>query len=635
MTTEPSTPEGVYTARAAQFGAERARQQRRSDINGNISLVLALVAVGLLGGWLFATQQQLLIAAGVVALAFLVSFSYHGDVNRALRRAATLATINDEGLRRLRRDWAAIPLYDAAPADGDHQNAADLDLLGRASLEHLLHTPTTPVGRATLRRWLVAPADVATIRARQAAVAELAPMIELRDDLALRGRLMESNQAAYERFLTWAESPPWLLPQPWLVWLSRVLAVVVFGLGGAQLLGAPVGLPLAVALIANLIAYFLFARAVESRIEQVTAKQAVFTAYAALFARVTASAWAAPELVRLQHVLAAGNHSADSQMRRLARLMPLAEIRSWMFFFPIQIATLWSIHVLWALERWQRDAGAQARAWLVALGEVEALAALATLHYDNPGWCFPELSDTPTFTARNLGHPLITPAACAGNDVQLGPPGQLLLVTGSNMSGKSTLLRAIGVNAVLAQAGGPVCADLLRLPPVAIVTSMRVRDALDQGVSYFMAELQRLKLVVDWAAHERAEGARVPLFLLDEILHGTNSAERLIAARRIIRHLLDSGAIGAVSTHDLALAAAPDLVDRSTLVHFSEQIARGPDGLTMTFDYALRPGVATSTNALALVFQVLGAAVAGPLDMVPGLAHHVPSVELLPETESS
>ena len=172
------------------------------------------------------------------------------------------------------------------------------------------------------------------------------------------------------------------------------------------------------------------------------------------------------------------------------------------------------------------------------------------------------------------------------------------------MSGKSTLLRAIGVNIVLAQAGGPVCAAALRLPPLALATSMRVQDSLDQGVSYFMAELQRLKEVVDAAERVGSTGERTLLFLLDEILHGTNTGERQIAARRIILHLLNLGATGAVSTHDLMLAGAHGLSAVSQLVHFTEQFARGVDGLMMTFDYKLRPGIATSTNALHLMEMI-------------------------------
>src|SRR5581483_10361428 len=246
-----------------------------------------------------------------------------------------------------------------------------------------------------------------------------------------------------------------------------------------------------------------------------------------------------------------------------------------MFFPVIQAILLWNFHVLWLLEGWQAGAGQRVRVWLETLSELEALAALATLSYDNPTWVFPELVELGPeserrLVARNLGHPLLPPDVCVGNDVEIGPPGRFLLVTGSNMSGKSTLLRAIGTNVVLAQTGGPVCADALRLPPLALATSVRIQDSLEYGVSYFMAELRRLKLVVEIATRERAAGRRQTLFLLDEILHGTNTMERQIAARSIMRYLLRVGATGAVSTHDLTLADTPEIAAASDRVHFTE-----------------------------------------------------------------
>jgi DNA mismatch repair ATPase MutS len=333
----------------------------------------------------------------------------------------------------------------------------------------------------------------------------------------------------------------------------------------------------------------------------------VFRTYADLFALVESQSFEAAALRALQQRLTAGHLRADQQLRRLGRRMPLADFRMFLLFAPIQWLTLWTFHVLWLLERWQRDAGASVRRWLDALGEFEALAAFATALHDHPDWSLPQIVEDgeAVLRAEQLGHPLLPPATVVRNDLQVGPPGTFLLVTGSNMSGKSTLLRAIGVNVALAQAGAPVCATRMSLPPVEIATCMRVQDSLEQGVSYFMAELQRLKLVVDRARAVRGSCGRTLLYLLDEILHGTNTAERQVAARQVIRHLIDLGAIGAVSTHDLTLADAPDLAAARRAVHFTEQFVRGPDGPRMSFDYRLRPGLATSTNALRLM-EIVG-----------------------------
>jgi DNA mismatch repair ATPase MutS len=272
----------------------------------------------------------------------------------------------------------------------------------------------------------------------------------------------------------------------------------------------------------------------------------------------------------------------------------------------LQGGALWDLHVLAAFERWQAQAGPHVRGWLATLGEIEALAALAGLAFDEPTWVTPDFDPAAaSYQAAALGHPLLPDDARVTNDVTVGPPGTFLLVTGSNMSGKSTLLRAIGVNAVLAAAGGPACAQALTLPPVELWTSVRVQDSLERGVSFFLAELRRLKLVLDAARRARRAGTAPVLYLLDEILQGTNTAERQVAARRIIADLVAQGAIGAVSTHDLALADAPELAASAAPVHFTDLVGDGVAAPLMSFDYRLRPGVATTTNALRLM-QLVG-----------------------------
>ena len=289
--------------------------------------------------------------------------------------------------------------------------------------------------------------------------------------------------------------------------------------------------------------------------------------------------------------------------------MELSNARYNGLHYPLNIFTLWDIHVLVRLERWKEKRGAALRGWMTALGRTDALSALAGLTHAHPDWAFPEIADGQTggparLEATGLGHPLLAPESAVHNDVTLGPPGSLLLVTGSNMSGKSTLLRAIGANVILAGAGGPVCAEAMALPVADLRTSMRIRDSLEEGISYFMAELRRLKAVCDAAS---AASDRPVLYLLDEILQGTNTAERQIAARRILHHLLDQHAIGAVTTHDLTLADAEDLEDRAVLVHFRESVETPEHGPPIAFDYRLRPGLATSTNALRLM-EIMGLA---------------------------
>lgn len=601
------SPQEVYHQRSATFGAAAADLERRTRRQGNVSLALFFGALALLVVAVWNGNDLLTAVAALGGVAFVASLVYRNVLSGRQRRFAMLHTLNEEGLARITRQWDALPLPPpvaaAPPAILDPSTAADLDLLGRAGLEQLLGTPTTPIGWATLRSWIMAPAEPDTVRARQAASAELAPQADWRQEMGLRGRLMTTTQAEYEQFVAWAERPAWLHHKPWLVWTSRLLPLAALGCFLAALLGWPTTPALVAILVLNLTISFTIGGRVSDDITQVAARQGAFAAYAGMFRLLDERPFTAPILRGLQTRLGAGQAPAHQQMQRLGRLMPLADIRRSLLFVLLEAATLWNFHLLWLLERWKIEAGGQVRAWLAALGEGEAFIALATLHFEQPEWTFPLLLDAgpARLAATRMAHPLLPSARAVGNDVTLGPPGSFLLVTGSNMAGKSTLLRAIGVNVVLAQMGGPVSAECLHLTPFTLAASMRVQDSLEQGVSYFMAELRRLKAIVDLARACQQQAELPLLFLLDEILQGTNTYERQVAARRIILELVALGAVGAVSTHDLNLADIPAMAAIATPVHFAESFTRGADGPTMTFDYRLRPGIATTTNALKLM----------------------------------
>jgi len=595
--------DGVYLDRRGRFEEQHRRIDQRWNRVANARLLLFLVGAAVLGLGIWLEQVVLVAAVIPCVAAFLAAIAYHTRLGETRRTVAELRTINDEGLSRLRRDWNALPLRTVQPEETVDAVASDLDLLGHASLQHLLGTPATAVGQAALRRWLLQPAEPEVVRERQAAVIELRHMLDFRDELALRGRLMGDVQPQYERFIRWAESEAWLAPRPGLLWAVRLLTLAIGAAVAAQVAGL-VAYPLWLAgLLGSYGLILTVGKRVDLEIEQVAERQVVFRTYAALFALIRSQQFSAPLLQRLQTALSAEHLPADRQMTRLGRIMILADLRLWLLYFPLKLFTLWNFHVLWLLERWKREAGSDVQVWLDVLGDLEALAALATLAHDHPHWSFPELVEgkRPALLASNLGHPLLPPEKCVGNDVAVGPPGTFLLVTGSNMSGKSTLLRAIGLNAALAQAGGPVCASAMCLPPLVLATSMRVQDSLELGVSYFMAELRRLKHVVDTAAQVHEGGSRTLLFLLDEILHGTNTHERQIAVRRIVRHLMREGAIGAISTHDLSLTKTPEVAAAGRPVYFTEQFLQGAEGPEMHFDYVLRAGVAPSTNALRLM----------------------------------
>jgi hypothetical protein len=419
---------------------------------------------------------------------------------------------------------------------------------------------------------------------------------------AARGRAAEPASDP-ERFFAWAEGEPWLLRRPMLILASWAMPpVALAGLVAATAGAIPWSLA-ALPPVNNLTLTYRSAKILNRLFDAVDTGAEQLRAYAAALEVAAEGPAACSRLRELAAALGAGEDSAHRELARLARRVEIADARHGSFHVIPQMLLLWDLHALRLLERWQLGPGRRARRWLGALGEIEALAALAGLAHDQPDWAFPEVDEAAArLTARGLGHPLIADAGRVGNDVEVGPAGGFLLVTGSNMSGKSTLLRALGVDAVLAQAGGPVCAAAMRLPPVALGTSILVEDSLADGVSFFLAEVLRIRGIVELARRAPAVG-RTPLFLIDEPLRGTNSRERRTASQRVLHHLLAAGAIGAVATHDLELAADPELAAAARPVHFRETIAPGGEvgRPVMSFDYRLRPGPATTTNALALL----------------------------------
>ncbi len=595
-----------YRERRDRFAAEWQTLDLRSSRLAHLRFGLALVVAGggVAGLWgEGALQPTGLLLAGAALVAFGAVVRIHARVQRAQDRVAALRDLNGEGVARIERAWDRLPAP-PPPACEPGPTAGDLDLLGIASLRHLIGPAGTPVGDGTLTGWLLAPAPADEIRARQGAVSDLAPRLDLRQDLNWLGRRVGAGMPDVEPFLAWAEGPAWLSRRPWLVWQARALAVVTVAAIVAALAGLASPLLFVVpAVAANLIVAWTFRRPIKERYAAVSLEPSPFPALARQLATLDEVGFDDPHLRELSASLVGGPASAAARLDRLRRLTTLADVRHSGMVYGLLVAVLqWDVHVLDLLERWQAGSGSRVRRWLELLGELEALSALAGLSHDHPHWCRPTLAESsaPRVSAKDLGHPLLSPDACVRNSVELGPQGTFLLVTGSNMSGKSTLLRAVGVNAVLALAGGPVCASELRLPVLSLGTSFRVRDSLEQGLSYFMAELTRLKEVVDLAS----SSGRPVLYLFDEILLGTNTEDRQVAVRKVLTQLLARGAIGAVATHDLSLSTAEGLAEACCTVHFTEQFEEGEGGTRMTFDYTLRPGLAPTTNALKLLSLV-------------------------------
>ena len=337
----------------------------------------------------------------------------------------------------------------------------------------------------------------------------------------------------------------------------------------------------------------------------------------AVLGRLEAERFHAARLAELRARLDVAGEPPSRQVARLTRLMDQVDSRHNAFARLFGFFLVWDVHLAQAVERWRLASGPKLGTWLDTVGEMEALASLAGYRFERPGDVWPELVDgAPRFEAEALAHPLLNTDAVA-NDVGLDGQPQMLVLSGSNMSGKSTLLRAIGVNAVLAQAGAPVRARRLRASSLAVGASIRITDSLQDGSSRFHAEIVRLRAILDRASvpSPRQDGAAsrddaalhappdaMPvLFLIDECLHGTNSHDRRVGADAVVRSLVARDAIGLVTTHDLALTAIADtLGPRAANVHFTDHFANGK----LRFDYRLRPGVVGKGNAIELMRSV-------------------------------
>jgi hypothetical protein len=585
----------------------RAVEEKRYDAQSRrIGLVRLLVAAAIIGLAAAAVWGPAPSAAAAGAVAFVALFAVfvviHSRVTRAEDRAAAARRFHERGLARVDDRWRDLPSMGVRFRDVEHPYADDLDIFGKASLFQRIDSTETRFGEERLAQLLSRrdatgwPDDV---RARQAAVRELTSRLELRERLATLGAMLGADKPNPEPLLEWAEGAlPFPHGEP-LVWLARLLPAAMI----ATYFAAPALHVGRAPVVVMAILCYAITLAIGGRVGKIAgvvlAREGGLLAYAEMFGAIERESFESALLVSIRDRCTGRGASAMHEMKALARIVGFLEAReNGSFRLFIAPFLLWDINCVVALERWRLRTGARAREWFVALGELEALSSLAGYAFERANDTFPELSEQPMLVATALGHPLISPTRRVDNDVVIEHAGRVLIVTGSNMSGKSTLLRALGVNAVLALAGAPVRAAKLTIGPVRIATSMRVHDSLEEGVSHFYAELKKLKRVLDFAD---VKGAGTVLFLLDEILHGTNSRERIIGARAIVRELVARGAMGAVSTHDLGISDLEKELDGSARnVHFEEQVA----GNEMTFDYRLRDGIVTSSNALRLMRMI-------------------------------
>ncbi len=621
-----------YGRRRARFGAEADALNARSLRIGNLRGVSFVVGGGGLAYAAFGAGGAIAVALGIVGFAtFFTLVVRHGHIIEAEEHKRRWARVNEHGHARCTDGWRALPISGDGLRPDMHPYADDLDLFGKGSLFQRISVAHTRYGQRTLSEWLLQRAPLAELRDRQDAVRNLAPQLEFRQALEAEGLAIVERRGKQpgsidigpgpdpEPLLRWAESPTRLRDRKLLIAAAWLLPpCTIAGLVAAFGFGQPMwwwGFPLVlqIALLASV------GKITQEAFVAVSYTEGAFLRYGAMLALVekleTTSAWVASRQQRLLSEISAPSDGGPAEkllpsesMRLFRSNVGWFDLRHNGMVHPfVNALLLWDLHCTLALERWKARSGHSARRWFAVLGEMEAISSLAGLAHDEPGFCLPELLDESEEDARvqavGLGHPLVHAPRRVTNDLEALPPGHALLVTGSNMSGKSTFLRSVGTACVLAFAGGPVCARRMAISPCHVGTSIRISDSLAGGVSHFYAEVEKLKAVVD--ATERG----VPvLFLLDEILHGTNSRERQIGARWVLGELLRRRAFGIVTTHDMELCRlTPELMDRVRQAHFRESVQDDQ----MTFDYKLREGPVHAGNALRLM-QLVGLDV--PLD---------------------
>jgi hypothetical protein len=576
-------------AREAEIGLLDKLHERVGTVRLALGAGILLIAWATLFRRALSPLWLLVPVAGFVALVF-----YHGAVRRRRLRAERVAGYYKHALARVEDRWSGLGSSGERFATAAHIYAGDLDLFGKDSLFQLLSLARTRMGEDTLAQWLLSPASLATIEARQASIADLRERLDLREEIAVLGETAEVGVRP-EALLAWAQAPN-QLPHSWLFWAGLLLPGLAIA---AAVTWAVKGLMSPFVLVVLIEAGVAYSqrRSVAAVLRDMDYAFRDLKLFAGLLLRMERGSFAAPALRDLVRRLGSHSLSASETVARLARVVDFADARNNPFLRPLDVPLLYSVHVALAAERWRRDHGKIVREWVEAVGEFEALSSLAGYSYEHPEDPFPEFVAAPAaFTATELGHPLIPAARCVRNNVTIEPPTRVLLVSGSNMSGKSTLLRTVGVNTVLAMAGAPVRARKLSMTPLAVGASIRVNDSLHEGSSRFYAEITRLREI-----HSLLAGGLPVLFLLDELLQGTNSKDRLIGAEGIVRAFVTAGAIGLVSTHDLALTGIGGLAPGTLRnVHFQDELADG----RMRFDFILREGVVTRSNGIELMRAV-------------------------------
>jgi hypothetical protein len=586
------TPKDQYTKRIENFRLKTGQLQK---LENRLSLLRLITFIS--GIILFFGLISLTITGAIVSLIiFLIIFAWlvkrHAVTEHQRQFYGHLETINQLEYNCLEGSYFK---YEAGSAyiDRDHPNSYDLDLFGHASVYQYINRTTSKPAADMLASWLKTPAGMKEIYLRQDAVAELNPLIDWRQKLLTLG--YANNHAGMDpgELLNWTTGENYFPGRKYLKTITILLSTLGIVATALVISGMPPVILLPV-LIINFMFYFSQGKKISRLHAQVSKYSDMLTMYASTIELIEKEQFGSEKLQNLHQVFA-GIIPASVKIKKLAKQVSRLDARlNVMVSIPLNLFFFWDIHCCLALEKWKTTHSDEIVQWLKAMAEFEVLACFANMAHNNPEWVMPRIIPGYfEFKAKNAGHPLIPKERRINNSLEIDKSGKIILVTGSNMSGKSTFLRTCGVNTVLALCGSPVCADSFTISHVDVFSSMRISDSLEDNTSSFYAELKKLAAIIKEAEHNQ----RVFL-LLDEILRGTNSNDRYTGSVALIRQLIDYGTVGIVATHDLKLAdLADELKGKIDNYHFDVKI----EGEELYFDYKLNPGICTSLNASILM----------------------------------
>jgi MutS domain V len=593
LSTAQRDPEFEYRGRLEILRETEARYKQTAAKLGPATLFFLAVSV-VSAGWILTTKISAIYWV-LLPLSLLILFAItHERVIRAIRKCSRKIAFYERCLARIGNKWMGAGEAGDRFSDPSHPYARDLDIFGVGSLFELLCSARTRAGEEILAKWILAPAPPDEVGLRNAAVCELRTRLDLREDLAVLGKDFRSGVQP-EALSAWGEGSSTLQPGMLqfisallaFVWICSLLVWAILGLKYPAILISVVNLGLA----------WKFRQQTSQSAAAIEESAHDLSLLSQVLARIEQEKFSSPKLSTLRAVFQEDGVVASQSVARLNRLVDFLVSRRHLALKVLDPFVFWSLQSAVAIEAWRRRYGRAIKTWLAALGEIEALSDLAGYAYEHPLDVFPEFTDeAPLFDAEGLAHPLIPENRAIRNDVTLGSDLRLIIISGPNMAGKSTFIRSVGINAVLAQCGAPVRARKLRLSRLAVGASVCVLDSLQGGISRFYAEITRLKVIADLT-----NGSLPVLFLLDELLQGTNSHDRRIGAEAVVRNLLKRGAVGLLTTHDLALAEiAVSMGATAANFHFEDHLEEGK----LRFDHRLSPGIVQTSNALQLMRSI-------------------------------